>query len=269
MTVKIDRPAEVGEYDEGMQALLQLVWGDGFLSPGGPEEVRRVLEEVDLRGCRVLDIGCGLGAIDVLLVSEHHAASVVGIDLEPDLVRRARERFATSGVTGQIEAQVVTPGPLEFPDDSFDVVFSKDSLVQIPDKSAIFAQIVRVLRPGGLLVMSDWLRGGEGAYSPDLLEFFRLEGITYNMASLAQSRTALMAAGFVEIQIRDRNEWYLELATRELASLTGEWYALIVDRLGEARAQHFITNWRQLLVVLERGELRPAHLKARKPATVG
>jgi len=39
MTIKIDRPPEVGEYDEGMQTLLQIVWGDGFLSPGGPEEV--------------------------------------------------------------------------------------------------------------------------------------------------------------------------------------------------------------------------------------
>ena len=65
MTIRIDQPAEVGEYDEGMQALLQLVWGDGYLSPGGPEEVARVLEGVELTGRRVLDIGCGLGAIDV------------------------------------------------------------------------------------------------------------------------------------------------------------------------------------------------------------
>jgi phosphoethanolamine N-methyltransferase len=266
MTVKIDRPAEVGEYDEGMQALLQLVWGEGFLSPGGAEEVRRVLDGVDLRGCRVLDIGCGLGAIDVLLAKEHGAAAIVGIDLEPDLVRRARKRFADAGVSDRVEAHVVTPGPLEFPDDSFDVVFSKDSLVQIPDKGYIFAQILRVLRPGGLLVMSDWLRGGEGSYSPELLEFFRLEGITYNMASIEQSRAALMAAGFVDIQIRDRNEWYRSLAMREYASLAGEWHPTIVDRLGEERARHFVTNWRQLLVVLERGELRPAHLKGRKGA---
>jgi SAM-dependent methyltransferase len=269
MTVKVDRPAEVGEYDEGMQALLQLVWGDGFLSPGGADEVRRVLEGVDLRGCRVLDIGCGLGAIDVLLVKEHGAAEVVGIDLEPDLVRRARERFVAAGVAETIRAQVVAPGPLPFPDGSFDVVFSKDSLVQIPDKGTIFAQIKRVLRPGGLLVMSDWLRGGEGEYSPELLEFFRLEGITYNMASIEQSRAALTAAGFVDIQICDRNEWYRTLAAREHASLAGEWYPTIVKRLGEERACHFVNNWRQLLVVLERGELRPAHLKARKPADFG
>jgi SAM-dependent methyltransferase len=265
VTLKIDKPAEVGEYDEGMQTLLQLVWGDGFLSPGGADEVARVLEGVDLRGRRVLDIGCGLGGIDVLLVRDHHAAAVVGIDLEPNLVRRAAARFAAAGLSGRIEARVVQPGPFAFPDGSFDVVFSKDSLVQIPDKRAVFAEVRRVLRPGGLLVMSDWLRGGEGEYSPEMLEYFRLEGITYNMASIAQSRAALQAAGFTDIEIRDRNEWYRDLARRESALLAGEWYPTLLARLGEERARHFVVNWRQLVLVLERGELRPAHLKARNP----
>ena len=40
---------------------------------------------------------------------------------------------------------------------------------------------------------------------------------------------------------------------------------LIVSRIGDQRAQHFIDNWRQLVVVLKRGELRPGHLKATKP----
>ena len=265
MTLKVDQPGQAGEYDQELQALLQLVWRDGFLSPGGADEIRRLLEGVDLRGRRVLDIGCGLGAIDVLLVREHGAGSVMGIDLEPELVRLARERAAAAGLSKRIDAQVVEVGPLSFPDGGFDVVFSKDSLVQIPDKRAIFAEAARVLRPGGLLVMSDWLRGGEGPYSAELLEFFRLEGITYNMASFAQSRAALSAAGFVDIDIRDRNDWYRSLAQRELASLSGEWYPTLVQRLGEERARHFILDWRQLVVVLERGELRPAHLKARRP----
>jgi hypothetical protein len=40
---------------------------------------------------------------------------------------------------------------------------------------------------------------------------------------------------------------------------------IIVHRIGPDRARHFIDNWRQLVVVLRRGELRPGHLKARKP----
>ena len=69
-------------------------------------------------------------------------------------------------------------------------------MVQIPDKAAIFAEILRVLRPGGRFIASDWLRGGSGAYSPEMMEFFRLEGIAYNMATLEESAAALRAAGF-------------------------------------------------------------------------
>lgn len=259
-----ERPAAVGEYDEGMQALLQIVWGDGFLSPGGAEEVRRLLEGSDLRGRRVLDIGCGLGAIDVLLVEEHGAATVVGIDLEPDLVRQAGDRVAAAGLGERISLQTVLPGPLPFAGASFDVVFSKDSLVQIPDKAAVFAEVRRVLAPGGCFIASDWLRGGAGAYSAEMLDYFRLEGITYNMASSEETVAALAAAGFEEIVAEDRNAWYRELAVRELAALSGEWYPLIRARLGEERARHFVANWRQLVVVLERGELRPTHVRARR-----
>jgi hypothetical protein len=114
--------------------------------------------------------------------------------------------------------------------------------------------------------VSDWLRGGSGAYSAEMLEFFRLEGIAYNMADIPETTAALARAGFIEIEVRDRNEWYWELARRELASLEGELKALVTERIGAPRAAHFIDNWRQMVRVLERGELRPAHVKARKPA---
>ncbi len=262
MTVRIDRPGEIGEYDEGLQTLLQLVWGEGFLSPGGPEEVARALEGLDIRGRRVLDVGSGLGAVDCLLVEEHGAGSVVGIDLEPDLIAQARARVAKKALADRIEFRQVTAGPLPFPDDSFEVVFSKDSMVQIPDKPAIFSEIRRVLVPGGLFVASDWLRGGSGGYSPEMLEFFRLEGITYNLASPEDTAAALRAAGFTAIEVRDRAQWYRALAARELEAMRGEWLPLMESRLGHERALHFVANWEQMVRVLNRGELRPAHLRA-------
>ena len=49
------------------------------------------------------------------------------------------------------------PGPLPFADASFDIVFSKDALLHVPDKDALFAEIFRVLKPGGVFAASDWM----------------------------------------------------------------------------------------------------------------
>ncbi|MDB6084840.1 MAG: Phosphoethanolamine N-methyltransferase, partial [Gammaproteobacteria bacterium] len=204
-SVRVGQSSEPGEYDEGMLALLQIIWGDGFLSPGGAAELARVLEGSDITGCHVLDIGCGLGAIDELLVTQYGASSVVGIDIDPALLEGLRARIERAGLASRIYGVEVKPGPLPFAAESFDVVFSKDSLVQIPDKAAIFGEVRRVLRPGGRFLASDWLRGGTGDYSPQMMEYFRLEGIAYNMASLEESAAALRDAGFVDVEIRDRH----------------------------------------------------------------
>jgi ubiquinone/menaquinone biosynthesis C-methylase UbiE len=263
---KVGQVSEPGEYDEGMQTLLQLIWGDGFLSPGGAGEIAVLLEGSDIRGSRVLDVGCGLGAVDELLVREHGAASVVGIDIDPALLEVMTARMHRAGLSDRIRGVKVQPGPLPFEEASFDVVFSKDSLVQIPDKRALFAEVLRVLRPGGRFIASDWLRGGSGDYSPEMMEFFRLEGIAYNMANLEESAAALRQSGFRHVEVRDRHDWYLGLAQREVEAMEGPLNPLIVHRIGPERAHHFIEDWRQLVVVLKRGELRPGHLKAAKAA---
>src|SRR6202161_1209144 len=115
---KHGHPSEPGEYDEGMQALLQIIWGDGYLSPGGAEEVARLLEGSDISGCRILDIGCGLGAIDELLVSHHGASSVIGVDIDPELLRQMDARIERAGLADRISNQVVKSGPLPFADAS-------------------------------------------------------------------------------------------------------------------------------------------------------
>ena len=141
-------------YPEPVIGFLEMLWGTGWLSPGGPDELARLLEGEDLAGRHVLDIGCGAGGIDCLLVSQYGAARVTGIDVEQPVLDTAARRARDAGVADKVELVLVSPRPLPFADPSFDVVFSKDSIVHIPDKPALAREVYRVLKPGGVFTFT-------------------------------------------------------------------------------------------------------------------
>lgn len=251
-------------YPPRLIALLEALWGEGFLSPGGPAEVARVIGAHDLSGKGVLDIGCGAGGIDVALVATHGAAYVTGIDVEDPVLARARAVVAAQRLGARIGLVKVAPGPLPFPPGTFDVVFSKDSIVHIPDKAALMAEVARVLKPGGWFLASDWLIGTE-TVSPAMRAYIAAEGLDFGMATPARYREALAGTGFTEIAITSRNGWYRDQARAELARLRGPVGAAAAGVVGADFVAHNIAIWERMIPVLDSGEHCPTHLAARKP----
>lgn len=258
---------ENGElYHDRLIGILERIWGDGWLSPGGPDEVRRLTDGVDFRGKSVLDIGCGAGGIDVMLVKDLGAGYVCGIDVEDTVLANARARAEKSGLSDRIGVVKVVPGPLPFPPGSFDIVFSKDSIVHIPDKHSLMCDVFRVLKPGGWFVASDWLIGHDHEPSQLMKDYIASEGLDFGMASPGRYRDALEKAGFQDITITSRNAWYRERAREELATLTGPLYGEAVQSLGKEFVDHNIEIWRNMIPVLEAGEHCPTHLRGLKPS---
>jgi phosphoethanolamine N-methyltransferase len=252
-------------YDDALVTLLELVWGEGYLSPGGPDEIRMIVEGVDLAGKAVLDLGCGTGGVTRFLAETYRPAHVVGVDIDPGLIARASKRAADAGLSNTLTFRTVRLGRLPFPDASFDVVFSKDAMVHLEDKEALFGEIFRLLRPGGQVAASDWMSSTDGPFSAAMAYYLQAEGLGFGMASPTRYRTAMAEAGFRDIRLTDRNEWYRPLAHREHDALAGPLYAQLAAKVGKAFVDHEIEVWRALTVVVDSGELRPCHLHARKP----
>jgi len=252
-------------YPEPVIGFLEMLWGRGWLSPGGPEELSRLLDNEDLRDRHVLDIGCGAGGIDCLLVSQYGAASVTGIDVEASVLEAARARTLEAGVSDRVELIQVEPGPLPFAASAFDVVFSKDSIVHIPGKHELAKDVFRVLKPGGVFVTSDWLMSHDAAPSPDMQAYLLAEDLGFGMASPGLYADALQQAGFVDVVLRNRNAWYCEQAQHELALLQGELHDRAVRELGGDIVDHNIQTWSLMLKVLQTGEHCPHHVRGRKP----
>lgn len=248
-----------------MITFLEGLWGDGFLSPGGADEVMRVIAGVDLTGLTVLDIGCGIGGATGVLVGAGHAGKVIGIDVEAPVCEIASSRLDAQGLGDRVEIRRVEPGPLPFDDASFNVVFSKDSIVHIADKESLAIDVFRVLRPGGWFLASDWLTSHDGEMSAEMQAYVAAEDLDFGMASPARYRRALRAAGFVDIELVDRNPWYRVVAREELERLTGSERATFEAAIGADELALQIRTWEAMIPVLESGEHCPHHLRARRP----
>jgi arsenite methyltransferase len=123
---------------------------ESFAGVANPWELGRLIP-----GERVLDLGSGAGT-DSLVAAQMvgEQGHVTGIDMTPQMLAKARAAAAEMGATN-VEFVESEAERLPFPDASFDVVVSNGVIDLIPDKDAVFAELHRVLLPGGRLQIAD------------------------------------------------------------------------------------------------------------------
>jgi SAM-dependent methyltransferase len=123
---------------------------ESFAGVANPWELGRLSP-----GERVLDLGSGAGTDSLVaaqMVGEH--GSVTGIDMTPEMLTKARTAAAEMNAPN-VEFVESEAERLPFPDESFDVVISNGVIDLIPDKDAVFAELFRVLVPGGRIQIAD------------------------------------------------------------------------------------------------------------------
>jgi MPBQ/MSBQ methyltransferase len=103
-------------------------------------------------GTTVLDVGCGIGGSSRILAEEYNF-DVTGVTISPQQVKRATE-LTPEDVSAKF--MVDDAMALSFPDASFDVVWSIEAGPHMPDKAVFARELMRVVKPGGILVVADW-----------------------------------------------------------------------------------------------------------------
>ena len=129
---------------------------------------------------RMLDIGTGPGHMPLLVCDRVADAHVVGVDLARHMLAHAERRLAASPHGGRVEFQLADAKGLDFPDHSFDVVFSNTILHHIPDPRPFLREAHRVLRPGGVFLVRDLFRPADAAAALALVQNYAADETPYN-----------------------------------------------------------------------------------------
>jgi avermectin B 5-O-methyltransferase len=104
---------------------------------------------------RVLDVGCGMGTPAIRLANAS-GNDVVGITVSHEQVKQAGSRARAAGLAHQVSFRHADAAALPFDDDSFDSVWALESIIHMPDRARVLAEMARVVRPGGRVVLTDF-----------------------------------------------------------------------------------------------------------------
>lgn len=154
------------DYYDLVTAFYEYGWGESFhfapLYPDKPFKESLRLHETYLAdrldvqpGMQVLDIGCGIGG-PLVVIAQHTGAAVVGLNNNHAQVEKARARAAAANLEPPADFIVCDYMHIDAPDASFDRAYAIESMPHATDKAQAFAEVYRILKPGGLFASYDW-----------------------------------------------------------------------------------------------------------------
>ncbi|CAN6584827.1 unnamed protein product [Malus baccata var. baccata] len=224
------------------------VFGRGFVSTGGLETTKEFVAKLDLKpGQKVLDVGCGIGGGDFYMASNFDV-EVIGIDLSVNMISFALEQ--SIGLKCAVEFEVADCTTKIYPDNTFDVIYSRDTILHIQDKPALFRSFYKWLKPGGKVLISDYCRC-VGTPSENFAEYIKQRG--YDLHDVKAYGQMLKDAGFDEVIAEDRTDQFKAVLERELDAVEKDKDSFVQD-FSQEDYDDIIGGWKAKLIRVDSGE---------------
>ncbi len=244
---------------------LEFVYGTGMMTDGGPEATEEMFKGIDLYQKHMLDIGSGLGGMAFYL-AEKYEAHVTGVDINPWMIATSNSR-RSGKLTELTQFDIVNGfGSLSaYPDNSFDIVYSKGSLIHVPEKSTYFSEILRVLKPGGQLIVADWYSPTLGHWTDPMEEMIKMEKFILVAETQESFTTQLQSAGFVNVVSRSMGEDYFKYNQAIVDNLQKESVKAEFIQTFTNRHEETVVGFQLVSASMFTGDIFVLHFSATKP----
>lgn len=230
---------------------------------GGRAATDHLLDQLAIDGAAtMLDVGCGIGGASRVLASK--ARRVIGIDLTPEYVEVGNALNGWLGLAGNIDLRVGSATDMPLADGMVDGAIMVHVGMNIEDKTGLFAEVARVLRPQSVFGVYDIMAGSNGDGELRLPVPWATEAATSHVERPERYREAAAAAGLVLEAELDRGQFAQEFFERLQAGAAGRssppplGLHLLMGPTAATKIQNMVAN-------LQAGLISPVEMVFRKP----
>jgi len=191
------------------------IFGRTYVSVGGEATTKRFVSQLDLKpGQKVLDVGCGTGG-GAFYMARNYGVEVYGIDLSNNMIGIAQDYRdeMEPEVQHRVQFYVDDATTMNYPENFYDVVYSRDTILHIDDKLSLYKKLLKCLKPGGKLMVTDYNHGDK-----EHSEIFKkyVAGRGYLLLTVDQYGDIIRKAGFNKVVNSDVSSYMMEIMKDEL-----------------------------------------------------
>ena len=212
----MDTAREARDYDAMDHSEVNRRFVDDLLAEWSPDEPSPA---------SLLDVGAGTALIPIELACRGRPVRITAIDLAQEMLKLGRRHVAAAGLDAVIKLECVDAKSLPYRDATFDAVISNSIVHHIPEPDAVVAEMLRVLKPNGLLFLRDLLRPATTDEVERLVLTYAGDDNSHQQQLFPQSlhaalpvfeiRELIVAAGLGDAGVRQTSDRHWTVCTRK------------------------------------------------------
>jgi len=254
MTTTEEHQKFLDENQYSVKSILryEAIFGHTWVSTGGKTTTAALVEDLNLKPeSWVLDVGCGSGG-SAFYMARHFGANVIGVDLSSHMLGLAQKRIrgVFADLKDKVTFMLADVTKLDMPEASFDVIYSRDTMLHIHDKLALYTGLRKLLKPGGKLLITDYC-SGDKKHSQEFTDYVASRG--YDLPTVHNYGETIRKSGFNNVEAIDYTDEFVRILKMELENYKAK-KEEVIKEFSQEDYDYIVNGWEAKLVRCAAGD---------------